>query len=101
MANTPKSTSDQPLYMKKFAIPFTFDNQRYLADVTVMQGRDHIQYTISPQDEGLLKRFHTQVVHEFFENPLQMAFPGATEEQIKFSEALAEGLRHFLDGHAE
>jgi hypothetical protein len=85
-----------PATMKRFEMSFTFQDHRYLADVSVLRGDDHIQYTVSPQDEELLLEYGAQVIHEFSGKPLQPAFPGATEEKGAYAEALVKGLQRFL-----
>ena len=82
--------------MKHFDISFFFQHRRYEAEVAVIHGQDHIQYSISPKDHFLLMEFGTQVLHEFAGKPLEFAFPGLTEETKIYSDALAAGLRHFL-----
>ena len=82
--------------MQNFEITFEFENRRYLADVSVIRGAEHLQYTISPQDEVLKMEYGNQVIHEFTGKPMQLAFPGETEEKVAYSEALAAGLRRFL-----
>jgi hypothetical protein len=82
--------------MPSFEIPFAFENRRYIADVSVIRGQDHIQYTIIPQDEALLLDYGAQVIHEISGKPLQFAFPGQTEEKKAYSEAVAIGLHRFL-----
>ena len=82
--------------MQNFEITFALQNHFYLADVAVIHGADHIQYTITPQDEGLKEEYGTQVIHEFSGKPMQLAFPGSTEEKAAYSEALVKGLHRFL-----
>jgi hypothetical protein len=82
--------------MQNFEITFDFENRRYLADVSVIRGADHLQYNIAPQDEVLKMEYGNQVIHEFTGKPMQFAFPGSTEEKEAYSEALAAGLRRFL-----
>jgi hypothetical protein len=82
--------------MKKFEISFSFRRHLYQADVALIHGKGHIQYSISPRDRGLFEEFGTQVIHEFTGKPMEFAFPGSTEEKMKFSHALVSGLRHFL-----
>jgi len=82
--------------MNNFEISFSFEHRHYQAKVTVIRAEDHIQYTISPEDEHLLKEFGTQVIHEFPGKPFQLAFPGTTDERKTYSEALIKGLQHFL-----
>ena len=82
--------------MPRFEISFAFENRRYIADVSVIRGQDHIQYTVVPQDETLLLDYGAQVIHEFSGKPLQFAFPGETEEKKDYSNAVAAGLHRFL-----
>lgn len=82
--------------MHNFEINFPFRNRRVQAEVSVLRGEDHIQYTISPIDERLLEEFGTQVIHEFPGKSMEPAFPGSTEEKKEYADALAKGLKHFL-----
>jgi hypothetical protein len=83
--------------MHKFEINFPFKNRRVQAEVSVLKGDDHIQYTISPIDEHLLEEFGSQVIHEFPGKSMEPAFPGLTKEKKEFADALAKGLKHFLE----
>jgi hypothetical protein len=80
-----------------FEISFNFKGHQYNADVSVLHGGDHIQYTIVPHDEDLRLAYPTQVIHEFPGKPLQAAFPGTTEESKFYAEVMLAGLRKFLD----
>ena len=82
--------------MNNFELSFYFDHHHYEAEVKVIQAKDHIQYTISPKDEHLLKEYGTQVVHKFHGESLQAAFPGSTEHKKGYSEVLVSSLQHFL-----
>jgi hypothetical protein len=83
--------------MENFSMPFLFEHRQYLADVAVIQGEDHIQYSISPRDADLLLEYGTQVVHVFEGKPGEFAFPGMTEDRLAFSEALDAALRAYLE----
>jgi hypothetical protein len=79
--------------MENFSMPFLFEHRQHLADVAMIRGEDHVQYSISPRDPDLLLEYGTQVVHVFDGKPGEFAFPGMTEEKITFSEALDAALR--------
>jgi hypothetical protein len=82
--------------MGNFEMPFLFEGRHYIANVSVLHGHDHLQYTILPQDEDLRTDYPTQVIHEFPGKPLQAAFPGASEESTAFADAILAGLKKFL-----
>jgi hypothetical protein len=82
--------------MNNFEISFSFQHHRYQAEVSIIRGVDHIQYTISTTDRHLLNEYGAQVIHEFAGKPLQIALPGSTAEQQVYAEAVAVGLQHFL-----
>ena len=82
--------------MSNFQIKFSFEQHHYTADVSVIQGKDHLQYNISPLDDKLLVQYGTQVIHVFPGESMDVAFPGTTDEKMDYSSALAAGLRHFL-----
>lgn len=83
--------------MEKFQITFSFEHGRHEADVVMIKGKDHTQYTIRPKDESLFLHFGTQVIHEFAGKPMEFAFPGSTDEKVLWSKALAAGLKHYLE----
>jgi hypothetical protein len=87
----------QHIVMNNFEMPFHFQGHRYLARVSVTRGQDHLQYTVSPQDEDLLLQYGAQVIHEFSGRPLEAAFPGISEEQRAYSEAVLAGLHRWLN----
>ncbi len=78
--------------MQDFQLSFTFNHAHHTASVTVLQGRDHIQYTIVPDDPVLEEKFVTQVVHRFGDK-LEFAFPGKGEEAQRYNEALEKALK--------
>jgi hypothetical protein len=82
--------------MQHFDMPFHFQGHRYLASVAVIRGHDHLQYTVSPQDEDLLQEYGAQVIHEFTGKPPEAAFPGSTDEKRAYSEAVTAGLSRWL-----
>jgi hypothetical protein len=82
--------------MPTFEITFTSENRHYHATVAVLHRHGHIQYTISPEDEALIEKQGTQVVHEFPHKPLQPSFPGETEQAEEYSRSIIAGLEHFL-----
>jgi hypothetical protein len=83
--------------MNNFNIEFTFDSRHYTAEVSVIEGKDHTQYNISPLDDKLFVQYGTQVIHVFPGESADVAFPGRTDEKQEYSRALATALRHFLE----
>jgi hypothetical protein len=83
--------------MDSFEMNFYFEHKRYKAEVTTLRGTDHIQYTVSPEDEHLLREYGNQVLHQFKGKPLQVAFPGSTEAQRAYAGAVSTGLGDFLE----
>jgi hypothetical protein len=83
---------------QSFDIEFTLDGKHYQANVAVLKGEDHVQYTISPADEALLLKYGNQVIHQFPGRPMQFAFPINGPHQEPYNKAVGEALRRVL-GH--
>ena len=81
--------------MNDFKLHFTWNHAPQTASVTVLKGADHIQYTITPDDPALEKKFATQVIHQFG-NKLEFAFPGQGEETEQYNRSLEKALRQVL-----
>lgn len=85
--------------MQTFKLDFTFNHAHYKASASVLQGTDHIQYTIIPDDRILEEKFATQVVHRFGDK-LEFAFPGKGEEAKRYNEALEKSLKEHIKREA-
>jgi hypothetical protein len=83
---------------QSFAIGFELDGDRHQASVAVLHGKDHVQYTISPNDDALRLKYGNQVVHRFPGRPLEFAFPINHPHQEEYNKAVGEALRRAL-GH--
>jgi hypothetical protein len=81
--------------MDEFKINFLFDHSHYTAHVATHKAADHIQYTVSPEDKALKKKFATQVIHRFGD-ALEFAFPGQGPEAEQYNRSLETALRHTL-----
>ena len=78
--------------MQEFKLDFTLNHAHHTASVSVLEGTDHLQYTIVPDDPALEERFATQVVHRFGDK-WEFAFPGEGAEAEQYNEALEKALK--------
>jgi hypothetical protein len=83
--------------MGVFEISFIFEGRRYLATVSTLHKRDHLQYTVMPQDEDMQELYPVQVIREIPGKRLEPALPPKTEEAKEYAEAILTGLSKFLD----
>jgi len=81
-----------------FEIGFMLEGKHYQATVAVLQGKDHVQYTISPTEEALELKYGNQVVHQFPGQPMQFAFPINGPHQEPYNKAVGDALRRAV-GH--
>ena len=68
--------------MSNFQIKFSFEHHHYTADVSVIEGQGHTQYSISPLFDKLFVQYGAQVIHVFHGESMDVAFPGTTAEKM-------------------
>jgi len=78
--------------MERFVISFSYQGQTFEAEVTMLKGRDHLQYTVWPTDPQLQDEFGAEVFHKFESQPLQTAFPLGDERARAYIDALKQSL---------
>ncbi|MDP4149799.1 MAG: hypothetical protein Q8927_10785 [Bacteroidota bacterium] len=83
--------------MGVFEIVFIFEGRRCLATVSTINKRDHLQYTIIPQDDDIQELYPAQVIREAPGKGLEPAFAPKTDEAREYADAILAGLSKFLD----
>jgi hypothetical protein len=83
--------------MGVFEIIFIFEGRRRLATVSTINRRDHLQYTIIPQDDDIQELYPVQVIREMPGKGLEPAHSPKTDEAREFAEAILAALSKFLD----
>ena len=82
--------------MRQFIIQFSFEGKTYSADVTEIDGLDDVQYAVSPKDEQLAERFHTNVIEkDKQDNSWHYDFPSAANGEA-YMQAIESGLKSGL-----
>jgi hypothetical protein len=83
--------------MGVFEIVFIFEGRRRLATVSTINKRDHLQYTIIPQDDDMQELYPTQVIREMPGKGLEPVLAAKTDEAKEYAEAILAALSKFLD----
>ena len=82
--------------MNQFEIQFNLGGRLHSALVTEMVGTEANQYSIVPQEETILRRFGTQIIHVYHVGHRNIAFPVKHVEQQAFWGVVGSCLRQTL-----
>jgi Zn-dependent oligopeptidase len=82
--------------MKQYIIQFSFEGENYHADVTEIDGLDDVQFSVSPKNEQLAGRFHTNLFERVKQdNTWHYDFPDTANGEA-YMQAVVAGLERYL-----